>query len=89
MNEDPVPFRVCLAGPLFNDLERSSNLRLYEVISPMAEVFLPHCDGKLMRDVVRDGMSLSAARQLVFEADVYALKFCNCVVAVLDGRTID
>lgn len=89
MNENCMPFRVYLAAPLFNDLERSFNLRLAGLIAPMAEVFLPQRDGKLMRDLVRDGMPLSAARQLVFEADINALKRCDCVVAVLDGRTID
>jgi nucleoside 2-deoxyribosyltransferase len=89
MNEGLASMRVYLAAPLFNDLERSFNLRLSELITPMAEVFLPQRDGKLMRDLVRDGMPLSAARQLVFEADVNALRRCDCVVAVLDGRTID
>ncbi|MBR0951281.1 nucleoside 2-deoxyribosyltransferase [Bradyrhizobium canariense] len=89
MNEDPSSFRVYLAAPLFNDSERSFNLRLAELISPMAEVFLPQRDGKLMRDLVRSGMPLTAARELVFEADINALKHCDCVVAVLDGRTVD
>lgn len=89
MDERATPIRVYLAAPLFNDMERSFNIRLSELITPMADVFLPQRDGKLMRDLVRDGMPLSAARQLVFEADVNALKRCDCVVAVLDGRTID
>jgi nucleoside 2-deoxyribosyltransferase len=89
MNKSLTPIRVYLAAPLFNDLERSFNSRLSDLIAPMAEVFLPQRDGKLMRDLVHDGMPLSAARQLVFEADVNALKRCDCVVAVLDGRTID
>jgi nucleoside 2-deoxyribosyltransferase len=89
MNENSVPTRVYLAAPLFNDLERSFNLRLAGLIAPMAEVFLPQRDGQLMRDLVRDGMPLLAARRLVFEADVNALKRSDCVVAVLDGRTID
>lgn len=42
-----------------------------------------------MRDLVRKGMSINAARQLVFEADVNAIKNSNHVVAVLDGRTVD
>src|SRR3979490_2609593 len=89
MNEGPTPIRVYLAAPLFNDLERSFNLRLSDLIAPMAEVFLPQRDGKLMRDRGRDGVPLPVARQRVFEADVNALKRCDCVVAVLDGRTID
>ena len=89
MNETPASVRIYLAAPLFNDMERSFNLRLAELMTPFAEVFLPQRDGKLMRDLVRDGLPLSAARQQVFQADINALKRCSCVVAVLDGRTID
>lgn len=80
---------VYLAAPLFNDMERSFNERLTALIEPFAKVFLPQRDGKLMRDMLRQGMPLVAARQIVFEADVNALKQCNHVVAVLDGRTVD
>lgn len=81
--------RIYLAAPLFNDMERSFNNRLTALLEQFAEVFLPQRDGKLLRDMVRRGMPIEAARQLVFEADVNALKHCNHVVAVLDGRTID
>jgi nucleoside 2-deoxyribosyltransferase len=89
MSERVNPYRVYLAAPLFNDLERSFNVRLAELIAPVAEVFLPQRDGKLLRDLVRDGMPYSSARQLVFEADINAIQRCDCLVAVLDGRTID
>ncbi len=89
MTEDSDPYRVYLAAPLFNDMERAFNTRLAELIAPIAEVFLPQRDGKLLRDLVRGGMPHSTARQLVFEADINAIRRCDCVVAVLDGRTID
>lgn len=89
MNDAIEPLRVYLAAPLFNDIERSFNDRLTALLESFAEVFLPQRDGKLMRDLVSQGMGVEAARQLVFEADVSALKRCNHVVAVLDGRTID
>jgi nucleoside 2-deoxyribosyltransferase len=89
MSEGGTPRRVYLAAPLFNDMERSFNARLAELIAPIAEVFLPQRDGKLLRDLVREGMPHSAARQLVFEADIHAIRQCDCVVAVLDGRTVD
>ena len=81
--------RIYLAAPLFNDMERNFNARLTALIEPFAEVFLPQRDGKLMRDLVADGMALATARRMVFEADLGALKACTHVVAVLDGRTID
>lgn len=88
MNDQPF-FRIYLAAPLFNDLERSFNVRLADLLSPMAEIFLPQRDGKLVRDLIQQGMPQTAARQLVFEADVNAIRRCDCVVAVLDGRTVD
>ncbi|MGE7473351.1 nucleoside 2-deoxyribosyltransferase [Bosea sp. NPDC003192] len=82
-------YRIYLAAPLFNDMERSFNVKLTEELEPMAEVFLPQRDGKLMRDLVRDGTPLSVARQIVFQADICAIRRCDCIVAVLDGRTVD
>uniref|UniRef100_UPI0035B41AE6 nucleoside 2-deoxyribosyltransferase n=1 Tax=Ferrovibrio sp. TaxID=1917215 RepID=UPI0035B41AE6 len=89
MNKFPNSIRIYLAAPLFNDTERSFNLRLAELISPVAEVFLPQRDGKLMRNLVSGGMPLPVARQTVFDADIAALKRSDCIIAVLDGRTID
>ncbi|WP_162262531.1 nucleoside 2-deoxyribosyltransferase [Bosea sp. Root483D1] len=89
MREDGDTYRIYLAAPLFNDIERAFNARLAELLTPAVEVFLPQRDGRLMRDLVREGTPLSAARQLVFEADTYAIRRCHCVVAVLDGRTVD
>ncbi len=89
MNEANHTPRVYLAAPLFNDLERSFNARVADLIAPIAEVFLPQRDGKLVRDLVRGGMPHTAARRLVFEADITAIRRCDCLVAVLDGRTVD
>jgi nucleoside 2-deoxyribosyltransferase len=89
MNDAGEPMRVYLAAPLFNPMERSFNDRLAALLEPFADVFLPQRDGKLMRDMLRDGMPLEAARQLVFQVDINALKRCNHVVAVLDGRVVD
>jgi nucleoside 2-deoxyribosyltransferase len=89
MSDAGESLSIYLAAPLFNDMERSFNERLTALLEPFAQVFLPQRDGKLMRDMIRRGMPIDAARQLVFEADVNALKRCNHVVAVLDGRTVD
>lgn len=89
MNDGLSPMRIYLAAPLFNDMERSFNLRLTAQLQPFATVFLPQRDGLLMRDLIRDGMPVAAARRLVYEADVNALRQCDCIVAVLDGRTVD
>ena len=89
MNKPRDSLRIYLAAPLFNDMERSFNERLTGLLEPLAEVFLPQRDGKLMRDLVRGGMPIEAARRLVYEADINAIKNCTHILAVLDGRTID
>ena len=89
MNEEGELMRIYLAAPLFNPVERSFNERLAALLEPFAEVFLPQRDGKLMRDMLREGMPLEAARNLIFQADIKALRRCNHVVAVLDGRVVD
>lgn len=86
---DQAPFRVYLAAPLFNDMERSFNQRLAELLAPLAEVFLPQRDGKLVTELVACGMPETAARQLVYEADINAIRRSDCLVAILDGRTVD
>lgn len=89
MTEGGARHLVYLAAPLFNDVERAFNTRLTSLISPIAEVFLPQRNGLLLRDLVRNGMPHAAAQQLVFQADISAIRRADCVVAVLDGRTID
>ena len=89
MNDLTKGMRIYFAAPLFNDMERDFNARMTEQLELFATVFLPQRDGLLMRDLVRDGMPLVSARRLVYEADVNALRQCDCVVAVLDGRTVD
>ena len=81
--------RIYFAAPLFNDMERGFNSRMTEQLEQFSTVFLPQRDGLLMRDLVSDGMPLASARRLVYEADINALRQCDCVVAVLDGRTVD
>ena len=89
MSEGTQGIRIYLAAPLFNDIERGFNSRMAEQLELFSTVFLPQRDGLLMRDLVRDGMPLASARRLVYEADINALRQCDCVVAVLDGRTVD
>jgi nucleoside 2-deoxyribosyltransferase len=89
MSERRCSLRIYLAAPLFNDAERGFNARLADLMAPLADVFLPQRDGKLLRDLVRGGMPLPIARHLVFENDINAIRNCQCLIAVLDGRTVD
>lgn len=86
----PVPRpRLYLAAPLFNVSERRFNLELCAALESHANVFLPQRDGLLLRDMIAQGIEPAAARRLVFDVDVGAIRECDVLLAVLDGRTID
>lgn len=80
---------IYLAAPLFNDRERSWNADLADLIETYGSVFLPQRDGLLYRDLVSGGLSPDQARRLVYDVDISALRACDMIVAVLDGRCVD
>lgn len=81
--------RIYLAAPLFSDAERAYNVVLCADLEGVADVFLPQRDGLLFRDLVRSGVSVAEARRMIFDVDLAAIRQCDIVVAVLDGRAID
>lgn len=87
--DDPRKQWIYLAGPLFSVAEKTFNLRVCEVLSRAFEVYLPQRDGLLLADLVRDGVSPDYGGRLVFEGDVNALRRCDILLIVLDGRTVD
>ncbi|UPJ97083.1 nucleoside 2-deoxyribosyltransferase [Bradyrhizobium sp. 172] len=81
--------RVYLAAPLFSQAERIRNKSLRDAISRFANVYLPQEDGGLILDLVRDGMPVEQAKLEIFELDIAAIKACDVLVIILDGRTVD
>jgi nucleoside 2-deoxyribosyltransferase len=81
--------RVYLAAPLFSQAERVRNKSLRDAISVFANVYLPQEDGGLILDLVRDGMPVEQAKSKIFEIDIAAIRACDVLVIVLDGRTVD
>ena len=81
--------KIYLAAPLFSDAEKSYNKNLKEQLSPFFDVYLPQEDGLLVVDLMRRGISFQQASQQVFSADLNAIRKCNILLIVLDGRTID
>jgi nucleoside 2-deoxyribosyltransferase len=78
-----------LAAPLFSDAERAFNGMLCEKLERLADVFLPERDGLLYRDLVAAGMAAEKARRMIFDIDVAAIRQCDLILAVLDGRALD
>src|SRR5688572_20020117 len=80
---------VYLAAPLFSEAERQFNEQLAVRVGLEHRVFLPQRDGRLLVDLVHSGANPNEAARQVFEHDLVAIRECDCVLAVLDGRTID
>ena len=82
-------YRVYLAGPLFSQAERAFNEELASKLETHVAVYLPQRDGGLMVDMIKDGVSPEVAARRVFQRDMEAIQRADCVIAILDGRTID
>jgi len=78
-----------IAGPLFNESERSFNLRIKNLMSKYFDVYLPQEDGGLMTAMINEGCSLQFASRYVFNQDIEAINNADCLLIILDGRTID
>lgn len=87
--DKPVRPLVYLSAPLFSDGERAFNEMLAGQLQQWVDVYLPQRDGGLMSDMVREGVCADVAACRVFRRDMQAIRDANCVVAVLDGRTVD
>ncbi len=81
--------RMYLAGPLFSEAEREYNLRLKKLLQPFFDVYLPQEDGGLMVEMIAEGMRPEQAASRVFTTDVDAIKACDILLIILDGRSID
>jgi nucleoside 2-deoxyribosyltransferase len=80
---------IYLAGPLFNDAERSYNVYLKHLLEEFVEVYLPQDDGLLITDLINSGMGSEQASSVVFKNDINAIHRCDLLLILLDGRTVD
>ena len=81
--------KIYLAAPLFSDAEKTYNKALKEQLTPFFDVYLPQEDGLLVVDLIKRGISFKQASQQVFSADLNAIRKCDVLLIVLDGRTVD
>jgi len=80
---------VYLAGPLFNEAERSYNEIITERLERWVDVYLPQRDGGLISDMIENGINPDEAAVRVFRYDMKAIRNATILIAILDGRTID
>jgi nucleoside 2-deoxyribosyltransferase len=81
--------KLYLAAPLFSEAEKDFNRSLRDRLRDHFDIFLPQDDGALLVDLVKSGLSESAARSTVFHNDIRAIESASVVLIVLDGRSVD
>lgn len=77
------------AAPLFSEAELTFNLTVARQLEQHFDVYLPQRDGGLFCDLVNRGHSVEAASSQIFEWDVAAIRRCDVLLLVLDGRAVD
>lgn len=81
--------RLYLAAPLFTPREREFNGFLRDRLRPYIDVYLPQEDGLLLANLVNEGIDVSVAEKMVFDADIASMKEVDALLAVLDGANVD
>lgn len=82
--------RVYIAGPLFNEMERSRNLEMKKLVESAGHsAFLPQEDGMLSYTEIAEGKDVAAIRRRIFELDTEEIRNCDAILCLLDGRVPD
>lgn len=82
--------KVYLAAPLFNPQERLRNERLAASLELRGfGVYLPQRDAGVSYDAIASGLPKDKVRSDIFEGDLKAIRECDLLVGVLDGRVPD
>lgn len=89
MTSPALPLKLYLAAPLFSVAERSFNSFLSESLRRHCDVYLPQEDGALMPTLLESGHSVAHASKIVFKNDLNAIRQCDILLIVMDGRAID
>jgi len=80
--------RVYVAGPLFNDMERERNAAIGRFLEGLGyEAYLPQDKAQLGK--LAAAIDAATARARIFEQDLQALRECDAVLCLLDGRVPD
>ncbi|HVT92887.1 MAG TPA: nucleoside 2-deoxyribosyltransferase [Bryobacteraceae bacterium] len=77
------------AAPLFSQAELAFNANLTRQLEPYFDVYLPQRDGGLFVNLIKEGLTIDAASARIFAMDVTAIKRCDVLLLVLDGRAVD
>ncbi|GAA3742392.1 hypothetical protein GCM10022225_27480 [Plantactinospora mayteni] len=79
-----------IAAPLFNDAEKAFNLAVDQALRDAGlRTYLPQRDGGEAAPLVRQGLDEHTVRSRLFAGDVAAVRDCDLLVFILDGRVPD
>lgn len=82
--------KVYVAGPLFNEMERARNVEVKRMVEALGfEAYLPQEQGGILAERPHEDAERTAARARTFAADLQALRECEVVICLLDGRVPD
>jgi nucleoside 2-deoxyribosyltransferase len=87
--ESSVRPLLYFAAPLFSQAERQFNAETARLLGSAFDVYLPQEVAGLVAVKVAEGIDTEEAFRAVFKLDLQAIRRCDVVLAVLDGRTVD
>jgi nucleoside 2-deoxyribosyltransferase len=81
---------VYIAAPLFSDAEKQFNLHVDAALRQLGlDTYLPQRDGGEAAPLIRQGHDEHTIRSRLFHGDVDAVRRCDLLVFILDGRVPD
>jgi len=81
--------RLYIAGPLFSESELRFNRYLKKDLKPYFNVYLPQEDGGYMFTLIKNGMDSTEAAKTVFDNDIKAIRECDYLLIIMDGKSVD
>ena len=81
--------KIYVAAPLFSEAELAFNAAFAVDLAIEFDIYLPQRDGQLLVQLIQSGQCVRDAAASVFVTDLEAIRACDILVIVLDGRTVD
>ena len=82
--------KIYVAGPLFNEMERARNEEIAELVESCGVVtYLPQRDGGIFSEMLASDQTVEEVRKNIFKDDVTAIRECDIILCLLDGRVPD
>lgn len=82
--------KIYIAAPLFNEMEKKRNCEIDDLLQSIGfSTYLPQRDGGDFAELSKKYPDPGALQKKIFESDVKAVKECDILLFLLDGRVPD